>query len=388
MRAAIITELGAEPVLGERPDPVAGEGGVLVHVSTAALNPADLVYASGIRLKPSTPFVPGIEAVGRTPDGKRVYFYPAQHPPTARSRSRPWRTWGQVQPLADDITDEQALCLGVAGTTAWLALTYKAGIQPGESVLVLGATGSVGQIAVQAAKALGARRVVAAGRDRETLDTLLDHGADTVVTLDEGYESRLVDASEGGASISSSTLCSATPWWPASGRPGPAGGSSTSECAQAGPSNSPGSPSKGVTCSRAASTWCRPPSRRGPSATCARWHAQVGSTSSSSVRPSQTSPRRGNARQPVHTASCSSCPKRGTSAQVVMAVMIVQLGRVPFESARVAATLRFSHAWAGGLQSRDQERDGVGSCTGVGAIRRVPRPCVTRHRRGIRPRSR
>lgn len=219
MRAAIITELGAEPVLGERPDPVAGEGGVLVHVSTAALNPADLVYASGIRLKPSTPFVPGIEAVGRTPDGKRVYFYPAQHPPHGTFAEQAVAHLGQVQPLADDITDEQALCLGVAGTTAWLALTYKAGIQPGESVLVLGATGSVGQIAVQAAKALGARRVVAAGRDRETLDTLLDHGADTVVTLDEGYESRLVDASEGGASISSSTLCSATPWWPASGDP-------------------------------------------------------------------------------------------------------------------------------------------------------------------------
>jgi len=197
VRAAIITELGAEPVLGERPDPVAGEGGVLVHVSTAALNPADLVYASGIRLKPSTPFVPGIEAVGRTPDGKRVYFYPAQHPHGTFAEQAVAHL-EQVQPLADDITDEQALCLGVAGTTAWLALTYKAGIQPGESVLVLGATGSVGQIAVQAAKALGARRVVAAGRDRETLDTLLDHGADTVVTLDEGYESRLVDASEGG----------------------------------------------------------------------------------------------------------------------------------------------------------------------------------------------
>lgn len=197
MRAAIITELGAPPVLGERPDPVAGDDGVLVHVSTAALNPADLVYASGIRLKPSTPFVPGIEAVGTMADGQRVYFYPARHP-DGTFAERAVAKAGHVQPLTDDITDEQALCLGVAGTTAWLALTFKGGVQPGESVLVLGATGSVGQIAVQAAKALGAGRVVAAGRDRTTLDTLLAWGADAVVTLDEGYEARLVEESRGG----------------------------------------------------------------------------------------------------------------------------------------------------------------------------------------------
>lgn len=103
---------------------------------------------------------------------------------------------GQVQQLTDDITDEQALCLGVAGATAWLALIYKAGIRPKSGTGVWGDR-QVGQIAVQAAKALGARRVVAAGRDRETLDTVLDLEAATVVTLDEGYEGRLVGASEG-----------------------------------------------------------------------------------------------------------------------------------------------------------------------------------------------
>jgi len=197
MRAAIIDELGAMPVLGERPDPVASDGGLLIDVSTAALNPADLVYASGIRLKPSTPFVPGIEAVGTAPDGQRVYFSPARHP-DGTFAERSVADADRVQPLADDISDELALCLGVAGTTAWLALTHQGGIQSGESVLVLGATGSVGQIAVQAAKALGARRVVAAGRDRATLGMLLDRGADAVVALDEGYAERLIETSEGG----------------------------------------------------------------------------------------------------------------------------------------------------------------------------------------------
>ncbi|WP_371736605.1 MULTISPECIES: zinc-binding dehydrogenase [Rhodococcus erythropolis group] len=127
--------------------------------------------------------------------------------------------------------------------------------------------GSVGQIAVQAAKALGARRVVAAGRDRETLDAVQDRGAGAVVTLDEAYEGRLAGASEGGASTSPSTLCSARLWQPASRRPAWAAESSTSGCEPAGPSNSAGSPSKSETCSPAASAWCRSMSGRGPSAT-------------------------------------------------------------------------------------------------------------------------
>lgn len=197
MRAAVITELGADPVLADIPEPEAGDDGVVVDITTAALNPADLVYASGIRLRPSTPFVPGIEGVGTTAAGERVYFYPSRHPDGTFAEKAVAKA-GHTQLLPDDITDEQALCLGVAGTTAWLALTWKGNLRPGESVLVLGATGSVGQVAVQAAKALGAGRVVAAGRDRATLDTVATWGADAVVTLDDGYEERLVEESRGG----------------------------------------------------------------------------------------------------------------------------------------------------------------------------------------------
>jgi NADPH:quinone reductase-like Zn-dependent oxidoreductase len=170
---------------------------VLIDVSTAALNPADLVYASGVRGRPETPFVPGIEGVGTTPDGRRVHFTPTVHPhgSIAQLAVAPLTA---LRDLADDIGDAVALGLGVAGTTGWLALTYKGALRAGESVLVLGATGSVGQIVVQAARALGARRVVAAGRDQATLDALLGRGADAIVTLDEGYEDRLVEASEGG----------------------------------------------------------------------------------------------------------------------------------------------------------------------------------------------
>jgi NADPH:quinone reductase-like Zn-dependent oxidoreductase len=103
-----------------------------------------------------------------------------------------------VTPIPDGLADADALGLGVAGTTAWLAMTWKAHLEPGESVLVMGATGAVGQIAVQAAKLLGASRVVAAGRQLATLQLLLERGADEIVVLDEGYDKRLIDAADGG----------------------------------------------------------------------------------------------------------------------------------------------------------------------------------------------
>jgi NADPH2:quinone reductase len=101
-------------------------------------------------------------------------------------------------PVPEGLTDADALGIGIAGSTAWLAMTWKAQLQRGESVLILGATGSVGQIAVQAAKLLGASRVVAAGRKLDVLETLRERGADDLIVLDEGYEQRLLDAADGG----------------------------------------------------------------------------------------------------------------------------------------------------------------------------------------------
>lgn len=197
MRAAVIEELGAEPVLRDLPEPVPGEGEHLVALSTAALNPADLVYAAGIRLQPPIPYVPGLEGVGRLEDGSRVYV-PMAPPPHGTFAAYTVVPRDSALPLPEDVTDEQALCVGVAGTTAWLALTWKGRLQPGESVLVSGATGAVGQVAVQAAAALGASRVVAAGRDRATLDRLQGLGATDVVVLDDHADEALAAASGGG----------------------------------------------------------------------------------------------------------------------------------------------------------------------------------------------
>jgi NADPH:quinone reductase len=205
MRAAVVEDVSTVPLVRmvDRPVPAADE--VLVAVSAAGLNPHDLVVAAGIRGKPPVPYVTGTEGVGRLADGQRVYFGPLRAPggSMAEYAAVPMQA---TTALPDGLSDADALGLGVAGTTAWLAMTWKANLQPGESVLVLGATGAVGQIAVQAAKLLGASRVVAAGRHRETLQSLRDRGADETVVLEGAYEQALVDASRGGFDLTVDSL--------------------------------------------------------------------------------------------------------------------------------------------------------------------------------------
>jgi NADPH2:quinone reductase len=87
---------------------------------------------------------------------------------------------------SDGAADALAACFGVAGLAAWLPLEWRAQLREGETVLVLAASGAVGKIAVQAAKLLGAGRVVAAARDREGLERARELGADATVDLSDG----------------------------------------------------------------------------------------------------------------------------------------------------------------------------------------------------------
>ena len=85
--------------------------------------------------------------------------------------------------LPDDVDDDLAAALGLSAIAAWMALTWRGHLQPGEQVLVLGASGAVGQVAVQAAKLLGAGRVIAASRDEAARARAFLLGADAVVDL-------------------------------------------------------------------------------------------------------------------------------------------------------------------------------------------------------------
>ncbi len=181
MDAAILTDSGS-PVFGTYDEPSAGPGQVVVDVAVAGLNPVDLTMAAGRfpGFTPQFPSVPGREGIG-TVDGRRVYFTTTQ--PFGSMALRALAEETELFEVHEGVDDGTAVALGIAGLAAWLPLAWRARLQEGETVLILGATGVLGSIAVQAAKLLGAGRVVAAGRDAEGLERASRLGADAVVDL-------------------------------------------------------------------------------------------------------------------------------------------------------------------------------------------------------------
>ena len=181
MRAALIREPGAAPELVD--DHSEPEGELVVEVTAAPLNPVYLSIASGrfYAGPPNVPYVPGVEGVGRTETGARYWFETgAGYLGDGSMAERARLELSRAVELPEGVEDAVAGCLGVAGIAAWVPLAHRAQVAAGETVLVLGATGVVGQIGVQAARLLGAGRVVAAGRDAEKLSAL---EADATVTL-------------------------------------------------------------------------------------------------------------------------------------------------------------------------------------------------------------
>jgi NADPH:quinone reductase-like Zn-dependent oxidoreductase len=186
MKAAVVEAFDRPPRYTEFADPVAGEKEVLVEVKAAGLHPVVKALASG-RHYGSTgalPFVPGVDGVGRLKDGSRVYFGMTRPPYgtfAERAVTEPW----MCVPLPDGLDDVTAAGLANPAMSSWVALKARAKFVAGESVLILGATGVAGQLAVQVARRLGAERVVAAGRNPKALAGLAALGADTVISLDQ-----------------------------------------------------------------------------------------------------------------------------------------------------------------------------------------------------------
>lgn len=194
MDAAVVEEYGT-PRFRAFPEPVAGAGEAVVEVAAAGVNPVDLSKAAGTFYagRARVPFVAGQEGVGRLADGRRVYFDQPVHPSGSMAQRAAVLESGLL-PVPEGLGDAVAVSLGVAGLAAWLPLSWRAQLAPGEVVLVLGATGVVGRIAVQAAKLLGASRVVAAGRDADALARAEELGADATVRFDGVAREDLTDA--------------------------------------------------------------------------------------------------------------------------------------------------------------------------------------------------
>jgi NADPH2:quinone reductase len=185
MRAALVREVGAVAEVGEVAEPT----GETIEVLAASINPIDLAVSRGILATghPELPYVPGCEAVGRTADGRLVWISGGSLGRTSHGAIAERAVIGDshVIDVPDGADPALAAGLGIAGMAGWLPLAWRAPLRGGENVLILGATGSVGFVAVQTAKLLGAARVVAAGRSAAGLERATQHGADATLRLDE-----------------------------------------------------------------------------------------------------------------------------------------------------------------------------------------------------------
>ncbi|HVU45453.1 MAG TPA: zinc-binding alcohol dehydrogenase family protein [Terracidiphilus sp.] len=184
MNAAVVNVPGESPKYQSFPDPVAQDDEELVQVRAAGLHPIVKAIASGSHYSSTgeqRPAIPGIDGVGTLADGRRVYFVLVR---------KPWGTMAELAaapkskciPIPDDLDDVQAAAIVNPGMSAWLSMKSRAGVTAGETVLILGATGVAGQLAIQSARLLGAKRIVAAGRNVAAISSA---DVDAVIALND-----------------------------------------------------------------------------------------------------------------------------------------------------------------------------------------------------------
>jgi NADPH2:quinone reductase len=186
MKAAVLHATGACPQFEDFQEPVAGEGEALVKVSAASLKPIDRLMADGSHYASfrELPVVCGVDGVGTLGDGQRVFFGGPRKPFGAMAELT---VVPQMLcfPVPEGLDDATAAALPNPAGSSWLPLKWRTPLRPGETVLVMGATGVAGKLAVQIAKLLGAGRVIAAGRNSQALESLKGLGADVTVKIDE-----------------------------------------------------------------------------------------------------------------------------------------------------------------------------------------------------------
>ena len=197
MNAAVIQSFTAPPIYSTFDDPVPNPdaGEVLVTVTAAALHRIVRSFANGTHYGSAgiLPFVPGVDGVGllqspfgELPAGTRVLFGSAR-PPFGTFAEQSLASGAMLIPLPAALPDATAAAISNPAMSSAVAL-MRAQFQPGESVLILGATGVSGQLAVQIAKSRGARRVIALGRNPEALAELTNLGADATISLSQDPE--------------------------------------------------------------------------------------------------------------------------------------------------------------------------------------------------------
>ncbi|GAY18334.1 zinc-binding alcohol dehydrogenase family protein [Mycobacterium sp. shizuoka-1] len=185
MHAAVVNDFTRPPAYQNFPKPTAtADSEVVVDVVAAGLHPLVRSRAAGTHYTSTgtLPLVPGIDGVGRAPDGTLRYFVVATDLGAMAEQTLVDLRRSVVLP---DEADPVAIAAAMnPAMSSWVALRRRTTLQPGHTVVVLGATGSAGRLAVQAAKHLGAGTVIGVGRDRRQLDALPALGADQTIALD------------------------------------------------------------------------------------------------------------------------------------------------------------------------------------------------------------
>lgn len=184
MNAAVLHAQGQTPHFEPFPDPEPGEHETLLTVRAASLKPIDRAIAAGSHYHhlDMLPTVVGVDGVGVLEDGTRVYSGGCRPPFGMMAERAPVPAAFRI-PVPDALDDATAAALPNPAMSAWIALAWRARLEPGETVLVLGATGVAGRLAVQIARHLGAGRIVAAGRSESGLQRAVELGADAAIRL-------------------------------------------------------------------------------------------------------------------------------------------------------------------------------------------------------------
>jgi NADPH:quinone reductase-like Zn-dependent oxidoreductase len=190
MNAAVVTSFGDAPHYQQFPVPVPQDKEeFLVDVLAVGLHPRVRSGATGAHYTSARtlPMIPGIDGVGQRPDGTRLYFVAGDDVIGTMAEKAVVDVRRSIE-LRDDVDVVKVAAAMNPAMSAWVALRRRVPLEPGQSVLVLGATGNAGTMAVQIAKLLGAGRVVGAGRDLGRLNALSTVGVDEVVQLTDDTE--------------------------------------------------------------------------------------------------------------------------------------------------------------------------------------------------------
>jgi NADPH:quinone reductase-like Zn-dependent oxidoreductase len=189
MKAAVITAVGKTPSYEDFPQPTAKPGEQLISLRAAALSNLTKGRASGAHYSSAGiyPAVAGTDGVGRTEDGRRVYFAMPDAPYGTLAEFCPIHSRRLLE-IPDSVDDITAAAIANPGMSAWASLVDRAHLVAGETVLINGATGTAGRVAIQLAKYFGAGKVIATGRNPQELEDVKQLCADVVIPFALGAD--------------------------------------------------------------------------------------------------------------------------------------------------------------------------------------------------------